>query len=102
MEVEKIIGLVFFVFCVGYMIYITQKHKDDLWSAIIGQDNKLDLTEFAALLWFLIFPMLFFAEVFLSLKAGEHIWYSLDSIFLIIIGGDVTSKTLNGKKDKKK
>lgn len=98
MGVEKIIGYVFFLFCIGYLLYITHKHKNDLWGAIIGDDKKLDITELAALFWFMLFPMLFFGEVFLGLKAGEHIWYSLDSIFLIIIGGDVANKKIkNGK-----
>lgn len=98
MGVEKIIGYVFFLFCIGYILHITNKHKVSLWNAIIGDDKKLDITELAALFWFMLFPMLFFAEVFLGMVAGEHIWYSLDSIFLIIIGGDVANKKI--KKDK--
>ena len=96
--IDHIIAYVFFAFSLGYMIFITTKHREDLWSAIIGENKKLDITELAALFWFVLFPILFFAEVFLGRTAGEHIWYSLDSIFLIIVGGN----TLNRKMDKKK
>lgn len=91
-SLDHIIGYIFFVFCLGYIIYITIRHKKTLWEAISGEDKKLDLTELAALFWFVIFPILFFAEIFLGKTVGEHIWYSLDSIFLIIIGGNVVGK----------
>lgn len=85
---SKIVGYLFFAFSVGYLVRITNKHRDDIWGAIIGEDKKLSLPELCALLWVILFPVLFFAEIFLGLKAGEHIWYSMDSIFLIIIGGN--------------
>ena len=98
-SIDHIIAYAFFAFSLGYMIHITTKHKKDLWNAIIGDNKKLDITEMAALFWFLLFPVLFFAEVFLGKVAGEHIWYSMDSIFLIIVGGDVVNKRKNKSND---
>lgn len=94
---DHIIAYAFFAFSLGYMVFITTKHKDDLWKAIIGDNNKLDITEMAALFWFVLFPILFFAEVFLGKVAGEHIWYSLDSIFLVIVGGNALNKKIDKK-----
>ena len=99
-ELHHIIAYLFFGFSVGYLIYVTNRHREDIWSAIIGDDKKLSLPELSALLWVVLFPVLFFAEIFLDLKAGEHIWYSMDSIFLIIIGGNAFKKSDNSNTSK--
>ncbi len=96
----QITGLCFFVFTFAYFIYITRKHSGEIWGAMLGDDGKLQLTELAALFWFILFPILFFADLFLGLKASEEIWYSMDGIFLIIIGGHSVNKHFESRQKK--
>ena len=95
--IDHIVAYVFFLFSLGYLILIIRKHKDDIWNAYIGSDGKLSLPEFMGFLWTILFCILFFSELFLGKTAGSHIWYSMDSIFLIIIGGNAIKR--NEKSD---
>ncbi len=102
LSIDHIISYVFFLFCAGYLFYLIRTHRSEIWSAFRGKNEKLDIHELAALYWFFMFAVLFFAELFLGKTAGSHIWYSLDTIFLIIVGGDKIGKAKNGKSNDKK
>ena len=91
-NVEHIIAYVFFLFSVSYFIYLIRSNRIEIWSAFRGKNDKLDIPELAALYWFFMFAVLFFTELFLGKTAGQHIWYSLDTIFLIIVGGNSIKK----------
>tara|TARA_R100001530_G_scaffold127686_1_gene96985 strand:- start:104 stop:421 length:318 start_codon:yes stop_codon:yes gene_type:complete len=102
LSVDHIVSYVFGLFSAGYLFYLVRTHRSEIWGAFRGKNEKLDIHELAALYWFFMFAVLFFSELFLGKTAGPHIWYSLDTIFLIIIGGDKIGKIKGDKKDEKK
>jgi hypothetical protein len=89
---EKIVGYVFFAISIWYVVGVFKRHRKEIWGAIVGKNNKLELTELAALYWFLFFPILFFADLFLHMEASAKVWYSMDGIFVAIILGDTAVK----------
>jgi hypothetical protein len=82
-----IAAYIFEICSLGYFIFLTRKHRIEIWEAIKGEDGKLQLTEIAAFYWFMLFPILFFGDLFFNMKASAEIWYSMDFVFFTIIGG---------------
>ncbi len=87
LEPQHIAAYIFEAFSLIYFLYLTKKHRKEMWEAIRGDDKKLQLPEIAAFFWFILFPILFFGDLFFGLDASDKVWYSMDVIFLFIIGG---------------
>ena len=106
--IEKTLALAFFLFCAIYFFYATEKKKKEIWSAIKGDDNKLQVTEIATLYWCRLFPILFFVNlsiVILGLSVTpEHVelitkaWYSMDAMFGFVMMGHGISNYNKPKK----
>ena len=100
--IEKVFAYVFFLACVFYFLRATEQKKAEIWSAIKGDDNKLQVTEIATLFWCWLFPCLFFiniAIVILGLKLDNShvaimtkVWYSMDAMFgFVMMGHGITN-----------
>jgi len=108
LTIERVLAIVFFVVCAVYFFYTTEKKKKDIWSAIKGDDNKLQVPEIATLYWCRLFPILFFINILIVLLGLEldekhvtimtKVWYSMDAMFGFVMMGHGISNFKNKTK----
>lgn len=84
----KIIGIFFALGTLGYILFLTVKHKDDFWSAVKGDNGKLDIIEAVVIVWMVLFVAMITADFALGLHASNEAWYSLDAIFAFSVAGN--------------
>lgn len=84
----KIIGIFFAVGTLGYIFYLTVKHKNDFWTAVKGENNKLDIIEAVVIIWMVLFVSMITADFALGLHASNEAWYSMDAIFAFSVAGN--------------
>jgi hypothetical protein len=108
---DKIIACFFFIVAACYFFIATERKKKEIWKAIKGEDNKLQVTEIATLYWCRLFPVLFFLNlmiVILGLELSDnHVtlmtksWYSMDTFFgFIMLGHGYANRNSKGSKNK--
>jgi hypothetical protein len=83
----KIIGAVFALGTLGYLFYLTIKHKDEFWEAFKGENKKLDIIEAVVIVWLVLFVAMTVGDFTLGLIASEEAWYSMDAVFLFAVAG---------------
>lgn len=84
----KIIGIFFALGTLGYIFYLTVSHRSDFWSAIKGENGKLDIIEAVVIIWMVLFVAMITADFALGLHASNEAWYSLDAIFAFSVAGN--------------
>lgn len=84
----KIIGILFALGTVGYIFFLTISHKQDFWSAVKGENGKLDIIEAVVIIWMVLFVAMVTADFALGLHASNEAWYSLDAIFAFSVAGN--------------
>lgn len=84
----KIIGVCFAIGTLGYVFYLTVSHKEDFWSAVKGDNNKLDIIEAVVIIWMVLFVAMITADFALGLHASSEAWYSMDAIFFFSVAGN--------------
>ncbi len=84
----KIIGILFALGTLGYVFYLTIKYREDFWSAIKGENGKLDIIEAVVIVWMVLFVAMITADFALGLHASNEAWYSLDAIFAFSVAGN--------------
>lgn len=100
----QIVAFAFFAYIVIQLTRLALVKGSDLWEGIKGENGVLDPEDFAILMWTILFPVLVLSDVFLGLKAGDNIWWSMDAILAIVLGYKGWGKNGhdNGRKDKGK
>jgi len=83
----KIIGICFAVGTLGYVFYLTVTHRNEFWSAVKGENNKLDIIEAVVIIWMVLFVAMITADFALGLHASNEAWYSMDAIFAFSVAG---------------
>ena len=94
---EKLFIFLFMIFTLVVKQIIISTKGEEMWRAIRGDDNKLQLHEIVGLLWILNFDIMLYMELFFQRKASENMWYSMDLIFAIIILGDTGNNFIKTK-----
>lgn len=84
----KIIGILFALGTLGYILYLTVKHREDFWTAVKGDNNKLDIIEAVVIVWMVLFVAMITADFALGLHASNEAWYSMDAIFAFSVAGN--------------
>lgn len=84
----KIIGICFAIGTLGYIFYLTIKYRQDFWSAIKGDNGRLDIIEAVVIVWMVLFVAMITADFALGLHASNEAWYSLDAIFAFSVAGN--------------
>lgn len=84
----KVIGILFAIGTIGYIFFLTISHRQDFWSAVKGENNKLDIIEAVVIIWMVLFVAMITADFALSLHASNEAWYSLDAIFAFSVAGN--------------
>lgn len=84
----KIIGICFAIGTLGYIFYLTVKHRSDFWSAVKGDNDKLDIIEAVVIIWMVLFVAMITADFALGLHASNEAWYSMDAIFAFSVAGN--------------
>ena len=102
METEKLIGLIMWGVGASVFSFLCWKHGRDIWKAVKGEDNRLQLTEVVAFFWLILFPIAFFTDLSPYIDVSDTVWTSLDVIFAVIIAGNVAEKKFkNGDSTKR-
>lgn len=96
----KIIGACFAVGTLGYILILTIIHHKDFWQGIKGEDGELNFLEAALTVWLVLFSSMVVADFAFGLVASDKIMWSMDSVFLVGVGGR-TVHVMNRDKKKK-
>ena len=87
LEFSREIGLMMYgVFFVYVIINLIKRRREELWSAIKGDDDKLQLTEMVGLVFLCLTLFVTIAEVTFSAKISPSLWAFLDGALLIVFG----------------
>lgn len=86
----QIIGWVLMGITLGYLAFLTYRKRGDIWGAVIGEDNKLQISEFVIVIWLVLFPVVVCADIFLKLPASPQVWWSMDIILGLTLGYKAT------------
>lgn len=97
----KIVGTVFALVTGGYILFLSIKHHSDFWDGIKGEDNKLNFLEAALTIWLVLYASMVTADFAFGLVASEKVWWSMDSVFLVGVGGRTLSVMNRDNKAKK-
>ena len=100
-DAPKVVGLFFALGTFSYLFFVTTRHHQEFWEGVKGEDGKLQFIEAALTIWLVLFTAMVIADFSFGLVASGHAWWSMDSVFLIGVGGKVTSVMNRGKKDDK-
>jgi len=87
--VEKLLGFVLMVFVLGYMLYVSRRHRKEIWEGIKGTDHKLESSEIVILIVMFLYPIVVLSDVFLGLHASEGVFWSIDAIIFFALTGKV-------------
>lgn len=98
-DAPKVIGFFFAFGTFSYLLFVTTKHHEEFWEGIKGDNGKLEFIEAALTVWLVLFVVMIIADFSFGLVASPHAWWSMDSVFLIGVGGKVTSVMNRGKKN---
>lgn len=61
-----------------------------------GKDKMWQFVELTAIIWMLLMPMMVVCDL-LGVHASNSVWTSMDAIYLINVGGKVTSKYFDSR-----
>lgn len=84
----KIMGVCFAIGTLAYIFYLTVKYRSDFWTAIKGDNGKLDIIEAVVIIWMVLFVAMTTADFALGLHASNEAWYSMDAIFAFSVAGN--------------
>jgi len=99
LDAPRIIGLMFAAGTISYLFVVTTKHHKEFWEGIKGDDGKLQFIEAALTVWLALFVPMVVADFAFGLVASDKVWWSMDSIFLVGVGGRTISVMNRGKKE---
>jgi hypothetical protein len=99
LDAPRVVGLLFALGTIGYIFVITARHHDEFWEGVKGEDGKLQFIEAALTIWLALFVPMAIADFAFGLVASDHLYYSMDSIFLIGVGGSVAKVMNRNKKE---
>jgi len=98
LDAPRMVGFFFAVGTFAYIFFITIKHHKEFWEGVKGDDGKLQFIEAALTIWLALFVPMVIADFAFGLVASDKVWWSLDSIFLIGVGGRTISVMNRGSK----
>ena len=105
LDAPRMIGFIFACGTVGYIFIVTSRHHQEFWEGIKGDDGKLQFLEAALTVWLALFVPMIIADFAFGLIASDKAWWSMDSIFLIGVGGrtvNVMNRNRNSSEPLKK
>ena len=62
-----------------------------------GKDKMWQFVELTAIIWMILMPTMVICDL-LGVHASTYVWTSMDAIYLINVGGKVTSKYFESRK----
>lgn len=90
-DAPKMVGFFFAVGTLSYIFVVTTRHHKEFWEGIKGDDGKLQFIEAALTIWLTLFTGMAVADFAFGLVASDKLWWSMDTIFLIGVGGRTMS-----------
>jgi hypothetical protein len=89
-------GLAVFSLIMLYLMMFV--HKNHVLEDLRGPDKMWQFIELTAIIWMILMPMMVVCDL-LGVHATNSVWTSMDAIYLINVGGKVTSKYFDSRKD---
>lgn len=99
LDAPRMVGFIFAVGTIGYIFFVVASHHKEFWPGIKGDDGKLQFIESALTIWLALFVPMAVADFAFGLVASDKLWWSMDSIFFIGVGGRVATTMGRGKKE---
>jgi hypothetical protein len=86
-EASREIGLFLYgIFFIYLIIHLIRRRREEFWSAIKGDDNKLQLTEIFGLVFLVLSIFIVIAESSFHAEISPSLWAFLDGAILIVFG----------------
>jgi hypothetical protein len=102
LPIEKIIGFFYMIGIIGYLSFLSIRHKNEFWEAVRGKDGKLEIPELIIAICMIIYPNLILADAFLGLHASDGVFWSIDAIILFALTGRIAINKFGGATEEKK
>jgi hypothetical protein len=85
---KLLLTIIFISSLIAYYWVIARKWTE-IWPAIKGENNQLDVPELVIFMWVVLFPCVALASLFLELTVDPALWLSMDAIMLFALTGRV-------------
>lgn len=96
-QLEKLIGYLYMCGLIGYLMYISIKHKTDFWEAIKGGNGKLEMPEIIMAFVLIVYINVAIADTFLGLVPSEGVFWSLNGIIMYTLTHRIFSPKKGGE-----
>lgn len=105
LTLPRLIAIAFWFFSVFQFHRSAIKRKSDLWSAIIGDNKRMDLKEVAAFYWVILFPEVIFLQLLiivlnLDVRPSHLDLFSYAQLALTAIAASIIFKTKDKENEK--
>jgi hypothetical protein len=100
MMIDKFLNNTHLPLLIGYLLAIVSLamlygmmflNRKPVMEDLRGKDKMWQFVELTAIIWMLLMPMMVVCDL-LGVHASNSVWTSMDAIYLINVGGKVTSK----------
>lgn len=95
--VPLLIGYSLALFSLGALYSMMFLHRRNVLADLRGKDMTWQILELSAIVWMVLMPTMVVCDL-LGLHATTEAWTSMDAIYLINVGGKVTSKYFEARK----
>lgn len=94
---SRFIAYCLVVCCFGFICIITIRRGNEVWKDLKGDDEKLQLIEVIAIIWLILLILTVITDI-LGLRASGNWWTTLNSIFVVLVGGKALLLKMSGAK----
>lgn len=98
-NVPLMVGYGLAVFSLFALYVMMFQRRNQVLSDLIGEDGKWNFVELTAIIWMILMPMMVVCDL-LGVHASTSVWTSMDAIYLINVGGKITSRYFESKREK--
>jgi len=92
-----LVGYALALFSLGALYSMMFLHRKNVLADLRGKDLTWQILELSAIIWMVLMPMMVVCDL-LGVHASTAVWTSMDAIYLINVGGKVTSKYFESRK----
>lgn len=96
-HVPLLVGYALAIFSIVALYSMMFMHRKNVLLDLRGEDGRWQFVELTAIIWMILMPMMVVCDL-LGLHASTAVWTSMDAIYLINVGGKLTSKYFESRK----
>lgn len=95
--VPLLVGYALALFSLGVLYSMMFLHRKTVLADLRGKDLMWQILELSAIIWMILMPTMVVCDL-LGVHASTAVWTSMDAIYLINVGGKITSKYFESRK----